>query len=90
MKAVDMTNIHNTKSVGFTAPLVTYKPRSSVDVTDLRSVKSTDDANTISRLPKNIHDQTTFNTKLHRPKRKMGQIISKKRKLSLILPLDWV
>ena len=29
--------------VGFTAPLVTYKPRSSVDVTDLRSVKSTDD-----------------------------------------------
>ena len=31
------------KSVGFTSPLVTYKPRSSVDVTDLRSVKSTDD-----------------------------------------------
>jgi len=29
--------------VGFTSPLVTYKPRSSVDVTDLRSVKSTDD-----------------------------------------------
>jgi hypothetical protein len=34
---IDSTN------VGFTAPLVTYKPRSSVDVTDLRSVKSTDD-----------------------------------------------
>ena len=33
--------------VGFTAPLVTYKPRSSVDVTDLRSVKSTDDEITI-------------------------------------------
>ena len=26
------------EDVGFTAPLVTYKPRSSVDVTDLRSV----------------------------------------------------
>ena len=33
----------NNVFVGFTAPLVTYKPRSSVDVTDLRSVKSTDD-----------------------------------------------
>jgi len=32
-------------NVGFTSPSVTYKPRSSVDVTDLRSVKSTDDEN---------------------------------------------
>ena len=31
-----------------------------------------------------------YGTKLHRPKRKMGQIISKKRNLSLILPLDRV
>jgi len=38
-------------SVGFTSPLVTYKPRSSVDVTDLRSVKSTDDENTIRHVP---------------------------------------
>ena len=35
--------IIDSANVGFTAPLVTYKPRSSVDVTDLRSVKSTDD-----------------------------------------------
>jgi putative hydrolase of the HAD superfamily len=35
--------------VGFTAHLVTYKPRSSVDVTDLRSVKSTDDEENIEK-----------------------------------------
>ena len=36
-------------------------------------------------------DETLIHAnRLHRPKRKMGQIISKKRKLSLILPLEWV
>jgi len=40
------------KNVGFTAPSVTYKPRSSVDVTDLRSVKSTDDEGMLELLSK--------------------------------------
>ena len=39
----DLNNSGITVNVGFTSPKVTYKPRSSVDVTNLRLVKSTDD-----------------------------------------------
>jgi dihydrofolate reductase len=47
--------------------------------------------NTFFSIPKQHRPlKNRFNIVLHRPKRKMGQIISKKRKLSLILLLDWV